>query len=147
MIEETGQVVAITEQGVLVQTVRQSACSSCSAAKGCGQKLLASVGQGQRFEVLADNPMKLPLQSGDQVVLGLAETALLKASMLAYLLPLLSLAVFAAVAEYMQVPEYMVVISAVVGLGAGLLAMRWQVSAGQSSEQYQPQILRSIPKS
>lgn len=145
MIEETGEVVAVSEEGVLVQTVRQSACSSCSAAKGCGQKLLASVGQGQRFEVLAENPLKLTLQTGDQVVLGLAETALVKASMLAYLLPLVLLAVFAGVAEWLGAAESMVILFALVGLAAGLLGMKWMVS-GSSCNQYQPQVLRQIPR-
>lgn len=145
MIEETGEVLAVQSDGVLVQTVRQSACSSCTAAKGCGQKLLASVGQGQRFEVLAENPMKLSVEVGDQVVLGLAETALLKASMLAYLLPLLLLAIFASLAEWLAAPEWVVVIAAIGGLAAGLFAMKWRVS-GPACEEYQPQILRLVPK-
>lgn len=141
MLEESGEVLAIVDDGVLVQTIRQSACSSCSAAKGCGQKMLASVGQGQRFEVLADNPLHLTLQAGDQVTLGLAETALLKASMLAYMLPLFLLVIFAALAQWFGAAEPIVILVAIVGLVAGLLMTKWQVNTA-ASEEYQPQILR-----
>lgn len=145
MLEETGEILALNDEGVLVQTIRQSACSSCSAAKGCGQKLLASVGQGQRFEVLAENPLHLPLQVGDQVVLALEETALLKASVWAYLLPLILLAAFAAIAEYLWAVESMVIIFAIVGLATGMLFTRWRVNSAAPAE-YQPQIIRHIPK-
>lgn len=146
MLEETGEVLSIGGEGVRVQTIRQSSCSSCSAAKGCGQKLLASVGQGQRFEVLAENSLELNLRTGDQVILGLAESALLQASMLAYMLPLLALAAFAGVAQWLGATEHLVIITGIVGLGAGLLLTKWRVSSA-ASEQYQPQILRVVPKS
>lgn len=145
MLEETGEVLSIDDEGIHVQTIRQSSCSSCSAAKGCGQKLLASVGQGQRFDVLAENSLELNLRAGDQVILGLAESALLKASMLAYLLPLVMLAVFAGVAQWLGAVEHVVIITAVAGLVAGLWVTKWRVSRS-TGEQFQPQILRILPK-
>ncbi len=143
MIEEFARVVAITEQGIWVETVRQSSCSSCSAAKGCGQKLLAAVGQGQRFEVLADNPRKLILQTGDRVVLGLAETALLQASALAYLLPLVTLIIAAVLADLSGQPEALIALFGVLGLALGLGVMKWVVGFGIKRGQFQPEILRT----
>ncbi len=143
MIEESGKVIAVTADGVLVETVRQSACNSCRAAKGCGQKLLASVGQGQRFEVLADNPRNLILQAGDQVVLGLAEGAFLKASALAYLLPLVVMIVAAVVAELSGQPEAVVAVAGLLGLALGFGCLKWLVVPGGDQCQFNPEILRT----
>ena len=43
MIRETGTVVAIEDNGVWVETIQQSACQTCVAEKGCGQRLIAKV--------------------------------------------------------------------------------------------------------
>ena len=142
MLEESAQVLTVTREGVWVETVRQSACGQCSAAKGCGQKMLASIGQGQRFEVLADNPRRLILQAGDRVVLGLAETAFLKASALAYLLPLVAMIVAAVIAEFIGVSEGGVAVAGLAGLGCGLVVTKLLVSTRSQECQYRPTILR-----
>ncbi len=145
MIEETGRVLEVRSNGVMVETIRQSACSSCSAAKGCGQKMLASVGQGQRFEVLASNPRRLIIDAGDQVVLGLAESALLKASMLAYLFPLIAMIVLAGAGELAGMADPWVALLGGLGLFAGLLLVKsWVKQNSDSHCQYHPQILRTI---
>lgn len=145
MIEETGRVLEVRSGGVMVETIRQSACSSCSAAKGCGQKMLASVGQGQSFEVLATNPRQLMINSGDQVVLGLAETALLKASMLAYLLPLLTMIALAGIGDLSGMADPWVAVLGGLGLFAGLLLVKsWVKQNSVSRCQYHPEILRTI---
>ncbi|MEH6627323.1 MAG: SoxR reducing system RseC family protein [Motiliproteus sp.] len=143
MIEESGRVVEITSKGILVETVRQSACGGCSAAKGCGQKVIASIGQGQRFEVLADNPQQLILHAGDGVVLGLDEGVFLKASSLAYLLPLIFMIVAALIADLLKVSDLMVAVAGFGGLASGLAALRWGVQAGSDHCQFHPEILRA----
>lgn len=47
MITETGKVVAEKGERVWVQTIRASACQSCAARSGCGQRVLASATGGR----------------------------------------------------------------------------------------------------
>ncbi len=143
MIEEIGRVVSIAASGVVVETVRQSACDSCSASKGCGQKMIASVGQGQRFEVVANNPRQLILTVGDEVVLGLAEEAFLKASFLAYLFPLLFMIVAAVLADLMALSDIFIALSGFSGLAVGLVTLKFFVQSDHEHCQYHPEILRA----
>ena len=143
MIEESGVVLSVAEDGVVVETIRKSSCGQCSAAKGCGQKILASIGQGQRFEVLATNPRNLILQQGDEVVLGLAESALLKASAMAYLLPLVLMIVAATFSELAGISEGGVAFSGIGGLFLGLGVTRWLTKSDGKGCQHHPEILRT----
>lgn len=101
MITETGRVVAIKGSKAWVQTIRASACESCSARSGCGQRVLASASNGRANQVLVSN--YLDARVGDEVTLAIAESALLSASLLVYALPLL-LMVLGAVAGQQWLP-------------------------------------------
>ena len=144
MLTEQAQVVAIEGDRVRVATARQSACDSCRSQAGCGQKLLAGIGRGQRFEIVVENPQRLILQPGDQVELGIEEASFLQASVMVYLVPLLMMVMVAFAAEFVAVPEIGVIGLAVVGLAAGFVVVkRWSGSrAGQC--RYQPRILTRV---
>lgn len=86
MITETGKVVAVSGDRVWVQTIRISACESCSARSGCGQRALAGVSGGRANQVLVAN--HLNARVGDEVTVAIEESALLGASLLVYALPL-----------------------------------------------------------
>lgn len=87
MITETGKVVAVSGERIWVQTIRTSACESCSARNGCGQRALAGVSGGRANQVLVTN--SLGAKVGDEVTVAIEESALLGASLLVYALPLL----------------------------------------------------------
>lgn len=87
MITETGKVVAINGDRAWVQTIRTSACESCSARHGCGQRALAGVSGGRANQVMVAN--SLGARVGDEVTVAIDESALLGASLLVYALPLL----------------------------------------------------------
>ncbi len=141
MLTELASVLGVDANGVRVETVRQSACSSCRSKAGCGQKLLAELGQGQRFEVVASNPLQLMLQPGDSVELGIEEASFLRASLMVYLLPLFALILAAIVADQLGVAESMVVASAGLGLLSGFALVRWWGARDRQRCRYQPQIL------
>lgn len=86
MITETGKVVALKGDQVWVQTIRTSACQSCSARSGCGQKVLAAASGGRANQILVTNSINARV--GDEVTIGIDEQALLGASLLVYALPL-----------------------------------------------------------
>ncbi|WP_166251560.1 SoxR reducing system RseC family protein [Marinobacter salicampi] len=138
MITERGRIVALKGRQAWVQTIRESACQSCSARAACGQKVLASVSSGRANQVLVSNTVGAEV--GDEVTLAIAETALLKASLLVYALPLLLL-VIGALAGQMMFPgsEAPAIIGAVLGLGLGF----WSAHALQHRQgaDWRPKLL------
>ncbi len=141
MLTESARVIAIEADGVRVETVRQSACSSCRSQAGCGQKLLAELGQGQRFEISVSNPRQLIIQPGDTVELGVEEVSFLQASFMVYLLPIVGLVLLALLADSLGAAEPLVIIAALVGLGLGFVAVRWWGGRDPQQCRYQPQIV------
>ena len=141
MIEESGTVVALDGDHVWVQTIRQSTCGSCSARKGCGQGALARMTDGRSNQVRVRNACGASV--GDQVVLGIEESQLLRASLLVYALPLLALLTGALAGGGLGSGEDLPAIAGgAFGLAAGFLLLK-VVSAGKGkSDQLQPLLLR-----
>ena len=144
MLEETGRVVDVDDDGVWVETIKQSACASCTARNGCGQKLLASVGQGKRSVICVDNPSHLHVAAEDNVVIGIGENAFMRISLLIYLLPLLALFLGAAIASTLGLSEPAVIGSGLAGLGIGLVIVRFISRTYMTSCKYHPVLLKVI---
>ncbi|MCW8919331.1 MAG: SoxR reducing system RseC family protein [Gammaproteobacteria bacterium] len=88
MVEESGLVVATEGEMAWVETSRRSSCGSCEA-KGCGTGALSQVLGRRRQRLRVKNP--IAAATGDAVVLGLPEAALLQGAVVVYLVPLLAL--------------------------------------------------------
>lgn len=144
MIEEQGRVVDIDEQGVWVEVNRRSACASCSARAGCGQRVIAESTGAKAVVICIDKPEQMTLSKDDNVVMGIAEGAFLKASALLYFLPLLAMFLIAAVATALQASELIVVASALAGLAVGLFAVSRLARYSQRAKEYHPVILRIV---
>ncbi len=142
MITETGKVVAVTGDRAWVQTIRASACESCSARSGCGQRVLASASGGRANQVLVRNHLGAVV--GDEVSVAIEESALLSASLLVYALPLL-LMVLGAVAgqQWLPAQDAGAIAGAITGLASGFgLARVAQSRAGQG---FEPRLERILP--
>ena len=139
MITETGKVVGLSGDQVWVQTIRVSACQSCSARSGCGQRALASVTGGRANQVLVAN--SVGARVGDEVVIGLDEQSLLTASLAVYGLPLvLMLLASIGAFQWLGGTDLVAVSGALAGLVAGFwLVRRWQAGAGG---RFQPRLLK-----
>lgn len=139
MITETGRVVAVDAGRAWVQSIRQSACQSCSARQGCGQRALAGISGGRANQVLVDN--HLQARVGDTVTLSIAESALVNASLLVYALPLVLMVLGTVLAhEGSGGSEGFAMLGAASGLGLGFaLARSAQRSAGR---RIRPQMTR-----
>jgi len=128
MLEERGVVVDSNELYAWVQTERTSSCGTCAVNKGsCGTASLAKI-LGQKYtEIRVSN--HLGAKIGDQVTIGLEEQALLRSSMLLYIVPLMSLFVFAigyeSLAAQAMVPaqEIFTVLAGLGGLAGGFLVV------------------------
>lgn len=118
MITESGKVVAVTSEHAWVQTIRASACQSCSARNGCGQKVLASATGGRANQVRVFNSANARV--GEEVTLGIDESALLVASLLVYALPLLFMVAASMVGHHLSSGnDFAAMLGAAVGLASG----------------------------
>lgn len=142
MIHETGAVISVSGNEAWVQTIRESACQSCKARHGCGQKALAGMTSGQSRQIRVANT--LGARPGDQVTVAIEESALLRASLLVYALPLLLMMVATAlVGAIAPGRDGLAVVSALLGLGSGLLLAGWY--SRRDAGRWQPVMGRLIP--
>ncbi|MDI9246125.1 SoxR reducing system RseC family protein [Marinobacter sp. CHS3-4] len=142
MITEQGKVIAVTGDQVWVRTIRSSACESCSARSGCGQRVLASASNGRANQILVTN--HLGAQVGDEVAVAIEESALLTASLLVYAVPLLLMVLGAVVGQqWLPAQDMGAIIGALAGLGGGFaLARRIQSRPGH---RYEPTLIKILP--
>lgn len=89
MIEESARVIACDGGYAIVETHAKAACGSCSSEQGCSTSVLAGLFKRRQNRLKVLNPIQA--KPGQRVVIGLDERALVIASLLTYLLPLLFL--------------------------------------------------------
>ena len=143
MIEESGEVVSLERGAVWVATSRKTTCSSCAANAGCGQGLLDKLAiNSQRGTVRALTDLNLAV--GDKVVIGLREDALVRASLLVYLLPLLGLFVGAVSADLLTLGEPLSIAAGFVGFAAAGLWVRRHSQQHLADPALQPVVLRAL---
>lgn len=145
MIEETARVIAIEGSQLLLEAETRAACNACAARQGCGTSVLSKwVGRKfTRFQA----PNTVNARVGDEVVVGLAEEAMLKGSVLVYLLPLLAMIGFALLADGLVSTdtasrELLVLISAVAGFVLMLIFSRWFLATSSNRSRLTPVVLR-----
>jgi sigma-E factor negative regulatory protein RseC len=140
LIEQDARVVAVGDGLAWVETRLASACGSCTVSGGCGTSVVAKLfGEKPRRFAVTD-PVGVAV--GDPVVIGIADSALARAALLAYLLPLAGLILAAFLAQKVGTGEGLTALSGLVGLafglwGTGLLARRKEAQA-----RYRPVLLR-----
>ncbi|OGT20227.1 MAG: hypothetical protein A2V90_03625 [Gammaproteobacteria bacterium RBG_16_57_12] len=145
MIEETAQVVAVDGEYAWVETRRKTTCGNCAANTGCGTSVLQKVLGQKRNRLKVIN--HAAAQVGDEVVIGIQEQALVRGSLMVYMVPLLAMLAAAMLGEQFAAArqtdsELTVTISGLAGLLLGYLWLRHiTVRIGQD-ERYQAVILR-----
>jgi sigma-E factor negative regulatory protein RseC len=145
MIEETARVVAIENDQLLLEAETRAACSSCAARQGCGTSVL-SKWVGRKFtRFQATNTVNARV--GDEVVVGLAEEAMLRGSVFVYLLPLLAMIGFALLADGListdtASRDLLVLVSALGGFALMLFISRRLLSTNSNRSKLTPVVLR-----
>ncbi len=152
MVEEQARVVDREGDYVWVETQRQSSCGSCSVKNGCGTQTLSKLFGNKSAVVRCRNSCHAKI--GDQVIIGISESALLSGSLRLYMLPLLSM-IFASGAGvalarqwWPQGLDLIAIIAAIIGLLAGLNYSRYSTQKkhqnGTTDSKYEPVILRKV---
>ncbi len=142
MIEERASVFEVGEGFAWVATHRQTACGSCDASRTCGTAALAKVfgNRRNRLRVLAE----IPLQVGDEVIVGIDQRALVRGSLAVYIVPLLLMFLSAGVAEFVADSEGATLLFGAFGLGVGF----WRLDAFnrriRDDSRFHPVVLRRL---
>ncbi|MCK5769762.1 SoxR reducing system RseC family protein [Algiphilus sp.] len=141
MIEERAIVTRVENGQVFVQALNMGNCKPCAEGRGCGGGLLGRLARHRKYAIEVNTQVR-DLQSGDAVVVGIAGDALLRASALVYLLPLVGMIGLGAFARLtLQAGDALVAAFAVAGLAAGLLVVRWK-SLSIDATRFRPMVLR-----
>lgn len=162
MIEEQATVVNNEGKYVWVNTQRQSSCGHCSVKNACGTQVLSKVLGNKIAYVRCLNSIEqsankeaeyyTPLKEGDRVVIGLEESALLGGSFLMYLLPLIIMIVFGAIAVYIaklwwpEGTDLFAVIASFSGLFLGLYFSHQFAQSHSIKNQFEPKIIKKLPE-
>jgi sigma-E factor negative regulatory protein RseC len=147
MIEENARVIAIEGDIAWVETRRKSTCGSCSAKNSCGSSLLERF-VGQRSNRLAVSRVD-NIEEGDEVVLGLEESSLLRGSFAVYMLPLLLMLLLAVLAQTFLSDKWLAseaasILGGMVGLGLGLFWLKAYAKRALIDGRFRPVVLRRV---
>jgi len=150
MIEEQAIVVKADDQFAWVETSSSGACGHCAARNGCGTASL------QRW--LNRHPNRLQVENncavntGDQVIVGIPEHALLKGSFLIYMLPLLTLILSAMLGVWLHQlfgwwsRDALSIVFGFTGLIASFLFLRVYILKRTTRKDWRPVIVRLAPQ-
>jgi len=142
MIEEQAIVVDVSGRKISVETDSQASCGHCSAQSGCGTSLLSKFFVRNRQALILETD--LSLTTGDKVILGLDNDALLQASAIIYAIPLILMLVLPMLAGYFFDSELVSVLAGVTGLAVGLVYVKYFSVLARQSERFRPVVLRRI---
>ncbi len=148
MIEETARVVRIDGEYAFVETQKRAACGSCQSQGSCSTSVLAGLFKRRYNHLRVLNT--LLAKPGERVIIGLQEQALLKLSLLAYLLPLFSMILAAIAAQYLfgraHTGELAQVVGGLLGLIGGFFLLKLLAYKNRHDPGYQAVMLRHADK-
>lgn len=140
MLEETATVVEVIDDRLIAETESRSGCSHCSTGS-CTTSVVAKLFGVRRNRLVMEN--SLDARPGDQVVVGIPDELLVRASVMAYLLPLISMLGVTAVGDALGMSEILLSLLALGGLAIGFFMVRWVIRRGPS-QRYKPHLLRIV---
>lgn len=144
MIEEIVTVTAAGPEGVRVAAERHSACAQCASKSNCSQGVLSQWRKDKMVEVDVMNPEGFRVAVGIQVVIGLHEGSLMKASFLLYCIPLLCLILAAIAASALGWSEAAQILVSLGAMLAGFWAVRRYANSKSVKSDYQPVLLKIL---
>lgn len=126
MLEQTAEVIKTASDGIWVQAVEPSGCSTCGG-QGCASRRIAELFQRKPRHFLVD--CDLSLSPGDRIVVGIARGSVLRSALRVYGLPLGLMLAGALLAQAVQPGDGPALVGMLLGGVAGGLAARGGRSA------------------
>lgn len=151
MIEMQARIVATEPGAALVEPMVGASCSSCASSSGetsgggCGADKIGQLFTLRTKQYRVIDPIGTRI--GDEVIIGIADGAVLRGSAAVYVLPLLLVFIGATLAAYFS-PSQNQDLASIAGAAAGFVIgafwlFRFSRKAG-NDPQYQPVVLRSV---
>jgi sigma-E factor negative regulatory protein RseC len=140
MLEETARVVEVKDGLVLAETESRSGCNHCSSGS-CSTSVVAKLFGVRRNRLVMEN--SIGARPGDQVVIGIPDALLARASVLAYLMPLFLMLGLTALGDQFGLAPIWLSLLALSGLVIGFY-MVYRMTRGWSAQRYRPQLLRLV---
>lgn len=141
LVEGFAQVVALEGNVAWLVPEQTTSCGTCASSGACGAKgvgTLASRLEARRFPL--ENTVGLRV--GERVVVGISEKALVKASLTAYAIPLVTMLVSAGVAQWLAGSDAITMVSMAGGLVLGLGGARLGAGFLSNRGELAPRFLR-----
>ena len=117
MITESAVVTRREGRQVELRLERGSVCAGCELNRGCGTGALGRL-LGHRSRPIVIETDR-DLRPGDSLRLGVAESALVKASLMVYGFPLAGMIIGGLLAVLVNLPEFIVALFALAGFATG----------------------------
>ena len=121
ILEETARVVDVIEGLLIAETVSRSSCTNCKS-DSCATSVIAGLFNLKPNRLVMEN--SIGAKPGDQVVIGIPDDLLARASVMAYLLPLVTMLLLTAIGDQMKFDPLGTVILAISGLAMGFFIVR-----------------------
>lgn len=142
MLEKRAVVVKIVGQHALVQADQANGCELCNG-KGCGTGRLSQLFCSKPRHFQVNNSIKANV--GDEVIVSVAEGAVMRGIGLVYLMPLALLAIGVTLGSILARQsghrDGYAVAGALLGLTIGFALAKW-ISSRQAGSHFQPYIAR-----
>ena len=139
MLEGFAKVVALDGNLAWLEPEKMSACGSCQSATACGAKNeFGRSKDSQRFSLANTADLKV----GDRVVVGTFEDSLVRASLAAYVVPIVTMLIAAMLGQAMIGSDAAAAGGAVIGLVIGLFLARWRAGRMHRRGDLTPRFLR-----
>lgn len=139
MLEQDATVVEIDDGIVWVESISRSSCSQCSSSS-CATSVISKLFGLKRNLLRMEN--KLQAKVGDQVIIGIPDNVLVKASIWAYLVPVLSMLLVTLMAVMQGAGDAVQVLSALSGLALGFMLVGRMTRSTKNISSFDPQLLR-----
>lgn len=141
MIEEAGQIVDVQGEFAWVECERRSACGGCASREGCGTGVIARAFGRRTVTLKVLN--RIGAGVGERVVIGLAESGLVRGALAVYAVPLLGLFAGALCGQWLSAgSDPAAIAGAVAGLAGGLYWLARFSRRARRDTAYQPVTLR-----
>jgi sigma-E factor negative regulatory protein RseC len=123
MTKEIGKIIKIAmkegKKVAYVECISRSACGSCQSQNSCGVGTVAKTFSAKAVHLEVDHVTGMKVDH--DVELYMNNNDLVKSALLVYLLPLIFFIAAAVITHYFAFPEYIIILSAIIFGGIGLL--------------------------
>ncbi len=140
MLEETAWVIDVNDGLLTAETESRSGCGHCNT-DSCTTSVVAKLFGVRRNRLVMEN--SLDARPGDRVVIGIPDPLLVRAALMAYLLPLLFMLGMTGLGDLIGINEFVLSLLALAGLALGFFTVHW-VARGGASQRYEPRLLRIV---